>query len=165
MAKYNKLGVDKICSLIQTDSYTIPEICQQAGISESTYHEWRTTKPEFLEAIKKAQATFLESLFAEAKKSLMKKVRGYEVEEVKTVYRNLEKKGEAEEAMPKMKEQTKTTKHIQPDTVAIIFTLANLDSENWKNRQSSDMNGNITLSKPLSAQERKKIEEELNNEY
>lgn len=145
MAKYSKIVVDKICSLIQTDSYTIPEICELVGISESTYHEWKVSKPEFSEAIKKAQAAFLESLCVEAKKSLMKKIKGYEVEETKTVYQDSGRKNEEGKPIPKIKEQTKVTKHIQPDTAAIIFTLTNTKPDEWKNRQSSDVNGTMHL--------------------
>ena len=83
MAKYSKAVVERICSLIQADSYTIPEICQQVGISESTYHEWKASKPEFSEAIKKATSAFLELLSVEAKKSLMRNencIRGFREE-------------------------------------------------------------------------------------
>lgn len=147
MAKYSKNIVEKICSFIQTDSYTIPEICKQVGISESTYHEWRATKPEFSESIKKAQNEFMGMMASEAKKSLLKKVKGYEVEETKTVYVDSGKKTEdGKKAVPRVKEQTKITKHIQPDTAAIIFTLTNTDPERWKNRQTSDVNGSMRVS-------------------
>lgn len=144
MAKYSKAVVERICSLIQADGYTIPEICQQVGISESTYHEWKASKPEFSEAIKKAKSAFLELLSVEAKKSLMKKVKGYEVEETKTVYVDSGRKNEDGKSIPKVKEQTKVMKHIQPDTAAIIFTLTNTDPDNWKNRQTSDGTMHLT---------------------
>ena len=54
MAKYNIKIVEKICSLIRADSYTIAEVCRLSGISESTFHEWKASKPEFSEYIKKA---------------------------------------------------------------------------------------------------------------
>lgn len=145
MAKYSKMIVEKICSLIQADSYTIPEICRLVGISESTFHEWKASKPEFSESIKKARAAFFELLSVEAKKSLMKKVKGYEVEETKTVYVDSGQKNKDGRTVPRVKEQTKVTKHIQPDTAAIIFTLTNTDPDHWKNRQSSDVNGAVHI--------------------
>lgn len=149
MAKYSKMIVEKICSLIQSDSYTIPEICQLVGIAESTFHEWKASKPEFSEAIKKARAAFFELLSVEAKKSLMKKVKGYEVEETKTVYvdsgKSVVDENGKEKQKPKVKEKTIVTKHIQPDTAAIIFTLTNTDPDHWKNRQSSDVNGAVHI--------------------
>ena len=55
MAKYNKKIVKDICSIIEKDSYTIPEICKMVGIDEATYHRWKIDKPEFCEAIEKAR--------------------------------------------------------------------------------------------------------------
>lgn len=166
MAKYSRKKVEKICELVKSDSYTIPEICQQVGISESTFHEWKASKPEFSEALKTAEEEFLTLLAVEAKKSLLKKVKGYDVEETKTIYVDSGKKNNEGKSIPRVKEQTKITKHVQPDTVAIIFTLTNRFPDKWKNRQISDVTGNIVVSqKPLSAEDRKRIERELESDY
>ena len=53
MAKYNEKIVENICYLIETDSYTIAELCSKVGIAISTYYEWLETKAEFSEAIQK----------------------------------------------------------------------------------------------------------------
>lgn len=145
MAKYNTKIVETICSLIRADSYTIAEVCRLSGISESTFHEWKASKPEFSECIKKAEAARMEFFVAEAKKSLLKKIQGYTVDESKTVYVDA-KTGEKddkgrEKTKPKVKEQTIIKKHIQPDTAAIIFTLTNGDPDNFKNRQSAEVTG------------------------
>lgn len=141
MAKYSKKTVDRICSLIKKDSYTIAEICSLSGISESTYFEWKVRKPEFSESIKKAEDEFYSFMIVEARKSLVKKIQGYSVQEKKTVTVDSGKKNE-ETGKPvvKVKEHTVVEKHIQPDTAAIIFTLSNRDPENWKNRQIVDSN-------------------------
>lgn len=141
MAKYNKKLVNKICALIKEDSYTVAEICLKSGISESTYYEWKVKKPEFSEAIKKAEDEFYSFMVVEARKSLVKKIQGYTVHEKKTVTVDSGKKNE-ETGKPvvKVKEHTVIEKHIQPDTAAIIFTLSNRDPENWKNRQIVDSN-------------------------
>ena len=71
----------------------------------------------------------------EAKKSLLKKIRGYEVTEtsVTTI--------PGKDGKPKIKEQKTNKKHFQPDTAAIIFTLTNGDPEHWKNKQTTEMTG------------------------
>ena len=145
MAKYSKKIVDKICSLLKSDSYTIAEVCRLVGIAESTFFDWQANKVEFSEHIKKAQDDRMQFFVAEAKKSLLKKVQGYSVDETKTVYVD-SKTGEKDEKgkdkiKPKIKEQTIIKKHIQPDTAAIIFTLTNGDPDNWRNRQLNEVTG------------------------
>lgn len=125
----------KICELVATDSYTIVEVCQAVGIHRDTYNAWfNDEKSDFSDAIKKAKNDFLNSIAVEAQKSLLKKVKGYEVEETKTVYSDNNGK-------PKIKERTVTKKHIAPDTAALIYTLSNVDPANWKNRQSAEITG------------------------
>lgn len=135
MARYSKEIVQRITELISSDSYTIAEICKEVGISESTYHEWKSKKSEFSESIKKAQGIFDEKCTVEAKKSLMKLVSGYTVDESKTIY------VDTVEGRPKIKEQTITKKHYQPSLGAAIFVLTNKDPENWKNRQNNEITG------------------------
>ena len=86
MAKYNKKIVDNICALIRTDSYTIAEICEQVGISKETYYQWLKTKPDFSDAIKKAEDEFNDLIIAEAKRSLVKMIRGYTVQELSLIH-------------------------------------------------------------------------------
>ena len=133
--KYNKKIVQRICSLIEKDTYTISEICSLSGISESTYYEWQATKPEFSDNIEKARQKFDEILVQEAKNSLRKLVTGYEADEKKTVYT------EGKDGKPKIKEQTTVKKHFQPNTAAVIFTLTNKASEEYKNRQNTELTG------------------------
>jgi len=142
MAKYNKRIIDRICFLIRSDSYTIAEICKMTGISESTYHEWKATKSDFSESIKKAEDDRMKFFVAEAQKSLLKKVQGYTVQEKHTTTINSGKKDkETGRPIPVIKEQKIVDKHYQADTAAIIFTLTNGDPDNWKNRQNSEITG------------------------
>lgn len=53
MAKYSAELTERICSHLRADSYTIAEICKIVGIAESTFYEWKDSKVEFSEAIKK----------------------------------------------------------------------------------------------------------------
>jgi transposase-like protein len=141
MAKYDRRTVERICQLIAADSYTIAEICGQVGISENTYHRWKSEKSEFCECIKKAEKSFDELVIAEARKSLMKKIRGYTEQEKKTVSVDTGKRDENDRPVVKVKEHTVTEKHFQPDTAAIIFALTNRDPEHWKNRATNELTG------------------------
>ena len=159
MAKYSKSKLDKICSLIKEDSFTIAEICVKVNISERSFYEWQTKYAEFADAIKKARDEFSTLLVVEAKRSLMKKLKGYTIQEVKTV--NVVTKQVDEEGNPieKQKERTIIDRHFQPDTAAIIFTLCNRDSDHWKNRQDTNISGEMTLTSDLD----KLSDEELEN--
>lgn len=152
MAKYSKKIVSNICSLIKKDSYTIAEICSLVGISEETYHCWKREKPEFSEAIKKASDQFNEMIVAEAKKSLVKMIRGYTVQEKKTVTCDSGRKDEdTGKPIVKVKEHSVIDKHVQPNVAATIFALVNRDPDNWKNKQDTimDLKAEVTGSVPI----------------
>jgi len=135
MAKYNKKIVKRITDLIKKDSYTIAEICSLSGISDSTYYEWQASHSEFSENIQKARQEFDEILVKEAKKSLRKLITGYDIEEKKTVFT------EGKDGKPKVKEQVTTKKHFQPNVAATIFALTNKASDEYKNRQNTELTG------------------------
>ena len=142
MAKYSKKKIEKIVGLIRSDTYTIAEICRQVDITPKTYHQWMTDHPDFAEQVKAAQDERMQFFVQEAKKSLLKKIQGYDVTETKVVtVPNGKKKDEKGNPLPAIKEQTTTRKHIQADTAAIIFTLTNGDPEHWKNRQFAEVTG------------------------
>lgn len=141
MAKFNKKTVDMIVGLVKSDTYTIAEICRQVGITPKTYHQWVNDYPDFADAIEQAKAERMQAMVIEAKKSLMKKIQGYDVTETKVVTIPGKQKDEKGNPKPIIKEQTTAKKHIQPDTAAIIFTLTNGDPEHWRNRQSTEVTG------------------------
>lgn len=141
MAKFSKKTVDMIVGLVKSDTYTIAEICHQVGITPKTYHQWVNDYPDFADAIEQAKAERMQAMVIEAKKSLMKKIQGYDVTETKVVTIPGKQKDEKGNPKPIIKEQTTTKKHIQPDTAAIIFTLTNGDPEHWRNRQSTEVTG------------------------
>lgn len=141
MAKFTKKIVAKIVGLVKSDTYTIAEICRQVEITPKTYHKWLNDYPDFADAIEQARTERMQMMVIEAKKSLMKKIQGYDVTETKVV--TVPGKEKTKDGKPKgiIKEQTTTTKHIQADTAAIIFTLTNGDPEHWRNRQSTEVTG------------------------
>lgn len=135
MAKYGKKTVERIVGLIKSDTFTIAEICRQVGITPKTYHQWMNDYPDFAQAVEDARSERMQFFVQEAKKSLLKKIRGYDVTE--TAVTTIPDKG----GNPQIKEQKTIKKHIQPDTAAIIFTLTNGDPEHWKNKQSTEVTG------------------------
>lgn len=139
--KYNAKIAEKICSLIATDTYTVSEICRMAKISVSTYFDWLNRFPEFSECIKKAEAERMAFFVAEAKKSLLRKIQGYTVQEKHITTVGSGKYDVNGKEIPRIKEQKVVDKHFQPDTAAIIFTLTNGEPENWKNRQNNEVTG------------------------
>lgn len=140
-ARYSKKILDGIVKLLSSDSYTIAEVCKQVGISERAYYHWQSENAEFAEAIKKANETRMQFFVAEAKKSLIKKIQGYTVQEKHTIMVDSKEFDERGKPKPKIKEQKTVDKHFQPDTAAIIFTLVNGDPDNWKNRQHAEVTG------------------------
>ncbi len=159
MAKFSKKTVDKIVGLVKSDTYTIAEICRQVGITPKTYHQWVNDYPDFADAIEQAKEERMQFFVQEAKKSLLKKIQGYEVTETKVVTIPGKKKDAKGNPKPEIKEQTTTKKHIQADTAAIIFTLTNGDPDHWRNRQTTEVTGKD--GKDLFAN---KTDEELDNE-
>ena len=141
MAKFSKKTVERIVGLIKSDTYTIAEICRQVGITPKTYHQWVNDYPDFADAIEQAKDERMQAMVIEAKKSLMKKIQGYDVTETKVVTVPSTKRDEKGNPKPIIKEQTTTKKHIQADTAAIIFTLTNGDPEHWRNRQTTEVTG------------------------
>lgn len=137
MAKYDKKMTERILSLIREDTYTIREICRQVRICPATLYRWIDTHEDFARAIEEAHEERRQFFAQEAKKSLLKKIQGYDVTETKVV--TVPAKGD--ETKPRVKEQITTKKHIAPDTAAIIFTLTNTDPKNWRNRHSTELTG------------------------
>ena len=163
MAKYGKKIVDKIVGLIKSDTYTIAEICRQVGITPKTFHQWKEEHPEFGQMIVDAKDERMQFFVQEAKKSLLKKIQGYDVTETKVVIVPGKVKDEKGNLKPIIKEQTNTKKHIQADTAAIIFTLTNGDPSRWRNRQTTEVTGKDgkDLFKSLSDEELDKQIKEL----
>ena len=142
MAKFGKKIMERIVGLIKSDTFSIAEICQQVGITSRTFHRWTQDYPAFAEAIEQARDERMQQFVIEAKKSLLKKIQGYEITETKTVVVPGENTGDGTGTpKPVIKEQTTIKKHIQPDTAAIIFTLTNGDPEHWRNRQTTEVTG------------------------
>lgn len=149
MAKYNKNIVEKIANLIREDSYTIAELCGKVNISKDTYYRWLAQKADFSDAIKKAEEDFNALIIVEAKRSLIKLIKGYTVQEKKTVTADTGKKDDEGKPIIRVKEHSVVDKHYQPNTAAVIFALTNRDPANWKNRLNNEMSGEVAIKSDL----------------
>jgi transposase-like protein len=141
MAKYSKKIVKRVIELMKSDTYTIAEICAIVGIAPRTFYDWQNEYEEFAQAIQDAKDERMQFFVSEAKKSLLKKIQGYTVQEKHTTMVDSKEKDANGKPKPKIKEQKIVDKHFQPDTAAIIFTLTNGDPDNWKNKHSAEVSG------------------------
>ena len=139
---YNAERVSKICELLSKGE-TKENAAKMVGISPAILYDWQNRYPEFLEAVKRAQAEFenwqMNGILESAKKSLKTLIEGCEYEEVKTEYEQDPKNP----SNPRIKKQTRTTKRILPSPTAVIFALCNRDPEHWQNRVTNDINGRL----------------------
>lgn len=130
-----------------------------ARVANSTFYEWLQEKPEFAEAVKKAKEQYDEwynrEIVKDAKKSLKELICGYEYEETTTETVFNPKTG---------KETTKKTKvvkkRVAPNPTSVIFALTNRDPENWKNRQTTEIDG-VVKTEAKSEVSLSKIPDEL----
>lgn len=79
----------------------------------------------------------------------MKLIKGYTIQEKKTVTADTGKKDDNSKAIVRVKEHVVTKKHYQPNPTLIIFTLTNRDPDNWKNRQENKLSGEIGVKSNL----------------
>lgn len=117
--------------LMEYGGAKLKEFCAYFRIDNKTYYKWMQ-KSEFSEAIKKAKDDFRNNIEHDIVVSLAKSAKGYEYEEVKTEYQDVNGK-------PQIKRQTKTKKHVEPNVGAGIFILSNIAPQRWKNKQQQDV--------------------------
>lgn len=141
---YTPDRVARICEALENGE-TDARAAEIAGISPQTFCEWKNTKPEFLEAVKRAKSAFqdwqMNGILEDARKSLKTLICGLEYEEIKTEYeQDPRKPGE-----PRIKKLLRTTKKILPNPTAVIFALCNRDPEHWQNRVTNEINGRMDV--------------------
>lgn len=141
--KYSKEKIQECADWVRLNGLmdyggaTLADFCKAMDIGRDTYYEWME-KPDFSDRIKNAKADFRSSQEERLVESLMNSALGYEAEEVKSEYSNDLLTGK-----PKLKKQTRTKKHIQPNTGAAIFLLTNIAPEKWKNKLNTEHSGAV----------------------
>lgn len=121
--------------LMEYGGATVKDYCDAMGIHPDTHYEW-LQKTDYSDAIKRAQAEFKDTLEVSLVDSLVRKARGYDMEEKKTEFVNVG-------GQKQIKRQTTTTKHFQPDTGAAIFLLTNVAPDRWKNKINQEHSGEV----------------------
>lgn len=141
--KYNKDKIEecaewvRINGLMDYGGATIMDFCKAMDIDKKTYYNWME-ESTFSTAIKDAKDDFKASQEERLVESLMNSALGYEAEEVKSEYSNDLLTGK-----PKIKKQTRTKKHILPNTGAAIFLLTNIAPDKWKNKLNTEHSGEV----------------------
>jgi len=133
MAKYTIEKAKQIAELLATGENKIIDICKQVGIAEPTYYEWKKSKPKFLELLKEAEVERVSSFKGMARSGLAKLIDVYEYEE-----EHIEYKVDAI-GNQVIRNRKLIKKRMMPNSAAVIFTLCNLDPENFKNIQKVDV--------------------------
>ncbi|MDL0112086.1 helix-turn-helix domain-containing protein [Mammaliicoccus sciuri] len=111
------------------------QIDYNIGCSVKTLYNWKKAHVPILQALKRGK----EVVDREVESSLHKRAMGYEiVENTKERVFN-DKTGKYELVVTK-----EVTKHVAPDTTAIIFWLKNRKSE-WNDKHSVEHTGDITF--------------------
>lgn len=116
----------------------------QMGIDEKTHRNWKKQHKPYKDAVERGleayRTTHTRVLFG----TLMEAAKGGEhtVSDETTEYRP--DPNNPENAIIRKQTRVKKTIYVQPNVVAAIFLLCNLDPEHFKNRQQND----ITVKKP-----------------
>jgi len=146
---------ERIIEMVEADSYTLVEICAAVGINASTYYVWLKEDEQFSSDVKKASQIARMNFCTIAKNSLRRLIEGYEATDI-TVSEKLDRQGN------KITVTSKTTKIYKPDTAAVIFTLTNVDPDNWKNRQN--VSGEITNTNVVTFEDLEDTMKDLSDE-
>lgn len=151
--KYRKEIIEIIrASITAGETYT--QAYKRAGITESTFYEWRDKHPEFAEMIKEAEETHRLSKQSEVEVSVHKAACGYEFTEVRTEY------GVGANGQPIITKQVKTTKHYPPNVQAAKMELLNLAPEKWGNSPMDDNFAGVRVEVVTAPQEQSKEQEQ-----
>lgn len=133
-SKYNDELHPKLIKALMEQGKTIPEACEEMGISTSTYWLWSTEHERFSIAIKDAK----EKADANVEESLYRLATGYihRVEKPMIVGDGL---GESHV------ETVEYTERLPPNPTAMIFWLKNRKPKEWRDKQEigvTDKDGN-----------------------
>ncbi len=128
---------EEILTMAKTGN-TNKDICETLDISEDTFYTYCKKHPEFSETIKRAKVK------ADTKivNALYKRAEGYEVVEEQIEYAPA---ATGKEKKTKVKSVKRIKKHIPGDVAAQFIWLKNRKSDEWKDKQETE----ITQDKPL----------------
>ena len=140
MAKYAD-AAPKVLEYLE-QGFTNRDAAEKAGISEAIFYRWIDEKIEFLESTKRARAIGDRRAVQDVEATLLSLAKGYEYEDVRTEYGS-EYNPQTGKHEPVIKKQVRTKRTVQANTEAIKFFLTNKAPEEWKNRQDTQLSGDL----------------------
>ena len=126
---------------------TDEEMAEAFGISVRTFHRWKKSYPSLKESIDAGK----EIADAKVKRSLYQRAIGYDAKDVEQIITTDKSTGRQH-----IEKTRVTTKHIAPDTMAIMYWLNNRSKGEFSQRQEITLGGAVKTS-PME----KLTEEEL----
>jgi len=159
MSKFTEKLQNQIVSLIEADTYSITEICSQLKISRKSFYEWQDTKPEFREAIQKAKEQREDKLLMTARRSLKRKLEGYTLTEIRTIY--IPDKDNPDKLV--LKSKIVREREFAPDTQAIKLVLMRNDARHTEEDEKKETPWNIVVRSQESADQLTQLRENLKN--
>ena len=144
---YNEKYHDDWAWSLSVKGATDEEMADAFGISVRTFHRWKKAHPSFLEALE----TGKDIADAKVKRSLYQRAIGYDAKDVEQIISNDPATGRQ-----RVERTRVTTKHIAPDTMAIMDWLNNRSKGEFSQRQEITLGGSVKTS-PME----KLTEEEL----
>jgi transposase-like protein len=127
---------NKIYALLR-EGNSITEVCSLVGVARRTFYSWIQKYPKFKEEIESITIEIKEQQGTEAKRSMMKKVRGYyyKEEEKRYVY--------DKDGSKKLKEVIVHERYAPPSTKLIIRVLESCQPEVWSKRFRVDLSAKL----------------------
>ncbi len=133
---------------------SIKQFCEAQGITFKTYQSW-CENSTFSNAVTRAREVFKQNTVHEVVNALVKAAKGVDFTKTKEEGRAQVVKEYDPKTGKKVKEYTteklvtvKATResyYYPPDVKAATFLLTNLDPENWKNKQDTTSELNLTM--------------------
>ena len=144
---YNEQYHDDWAWSLSLKGATDEEMAEAFGISVRTFHRWKKSYPSLKESIDAGK----EIADAKVKRSLYQRAIGYDAKDVEQIITPDKSTGRQHIERTRV-----TTKHIAPDTMAIMYWLNNRSKGEFSQRQEITLGGAVKTS-PME----KLTEEEL----
>lgn len=123
---YDPVAHPRLASSLSRLGATMPEVAEALGVAVSTVYLWRSTHPEFSEALQIAK----DVADNRVERSLYEKAHGYAYSRVLRDSRT-----GLPLTHPDTGEVLTETVHVPPDTTAMIFWLKNRRPEDWRDKR------------------------------
>lgn len=116
------------------DGLSKEQIAKNIGVRVETIIDWEKRFPQFSKALKKGR----EVVVCELENALIKRAKGYEVEETTEELKWNQVTHKRELMVTK-----RIKKHIAPDTGALAFALKNYAPDKWRDRKDVEISGQL----------------------